>query len=51
MLNWPFRKVKNFVNVVFISHSVLVLFSSIIGFTAYHSEALINAIPDSGFLF
>lgn len=49
MLSWPYRKVKNFENGMFLSHSMLVLFSTILGLSIYHSASLMNAIPDSGF--
>ena len=49
MRDWPIGKYKMFENALFLTHSVLVFFSFILGIFAYNAGTLMNAIPGSGF--
>ena len=49
MLQWRINKVKKFENSMFLTHSILVFFSCLVGFIALRAGGLMNAVPGAGF--
>ena len=49
MMQWRFARVKSFENSLFLTHSVLVFVSFVLGVFAYNAGALMNSIPSGGF--